>query len=304
MKSQRRASSFTGFAAPAHRACARSKSAISTTLGWSFKRSLEDAALARRLGALCDARHIFFCAVDQPENSSYAHLALVRAGSLTLAIGTEGRAPALGRRLREELARVLSEAGAAEEVDRLAALRASNARRRSPRSARPRRRRRPLHRRTEVPQRLGLRTKTLPSPPAQLARTSQDNNAFRRGGTLRGGTLRGGRLRGGMPGGGTLRGGTLRGGDAPVHAGSERTQENREMRLYQMVLVSALGFDSDVFLGSGGDAELASGATRSAQLGALRLKVSRSLLRSNDAWRSGLRCRSTHLTAERAAAAS
>ena len=53
------------------------------------------------------------------------HLALVRAGSLTVAIGTEGRAPALGRRLREEMARVLGESGAADEVERLATLRAA-----------------------------------------------------------------------------------------------------------------------------------------------------------------------------------
>jgi siroheme synthase-like protein len=92
---------------------------------WLVVQTIQDAELARRVGAACDARRIFFCAIDQPESSSYAHLALVRAGSLTLAIGTEGRAPALGRRLREELGRVLSEAGAAEEVERLAALRAA-----------------------------------------------------------------------------------------------------------------------------------------------------------------------------------
>lgn len=90
---------------------------------WLVVQVTQDAELARRVGQSCRARRIFFCALDQPENSTYAHLALVRAGSLTVAIGTEGRAPALGRRLREELSRVLSEAGAAEEVERLAALR-------------------------------------------------------------------------------------------------------------------------------------------------------------------------------------
>ena len=92
---------------------------------WLVVQVSDDAALARRVAALCESRHILFCAVDQPESSSYAHLALVRAGSLTLAIGTEGRAPALGRRLREEFSRLLSEAHAAEEVERLAALRAA-----------------------------------------------------------------------------------------------------------------------------------------------------------------------------------
>jgi siroheme synthase-like protein len=92
---------------------------------WLVVQVAQDAALASRVGSLCESRRIFFCAVDQPENSSYTHLALVRAGSLTLAIGTEGRAPALGRRLREEFSRVLSEADAADEVERLAALRAA-----------------------------------------------------------------------------------------------------------------------------------------------------------------------------------
>jgi siroheme synthase-like protein len=90
---------------------------------WLVVQVTQDAELARRVGQSCQARRIFFCALDQPENSTYAHLALVRTGSLTIAIGTEGRAPALGRRLREELSRVLNEAGAAEEVERLAALR-------------------------------------------------------------------------------------------------------------------------------------------------------------------------------------
>lgn len=90
---------------------------------WLVVQVSTDAALARQVAELCDARVIFFCAVDQPKHSSYSHLALARAGSLTLAIGTEGRAPALGRRLREELSRVLSESNAADEVERLAALR-------------------------------------------------------------------------------------------------------------------------------------------------------------------------------------
>lgn len=90
---------------------------------WLVVQTTQDAELAARVASSCQQRRIFFCAVDQPKNSSYSHLALARAGSLTLAIGTEGRAPALGRRLREELARVLDEAGAAKEVERLAVLR-------------------------------------------------------------------------------------------------------------------------------------------------------------------------------------
>lgn len=90
---------------------------------WLVVQVTQDAALASRVGSLCRERRIFFCALDQPQNNSFAHLALARAGSLTIAIGTEGRAPALGRRLREELARLLAESEAADEVERLATLR-------------------------------------------------------------------------------------------------------------------------------------------------------------------------------------
>ena len=92
---------------------------------WLVVQADQNTELASRLGQLCEARGTFFCAIDQPEHSSYAHMALARAGSLTFAIGTEGRAPALGRRLREELTRLLEESHAAEQVERLAALRES-----------------------------------------------------------------------------------------------------------------------------------------------------------------------------------
>jgi siroheme synthase-like protein len=91
---------------------------------WLVVQTSLDSELAAKLSQRCDARRIFFCAVDQPRFSSYSHLALARAGALTVAIGTDGQVPALGRRLRQELARVLDEAGAAEEVQRLAQLRA------------------------------------------------------------------------------------------------------------------------------------------------------------------------------------
>jgi precorrin-2 dehydrogenase/sirohydrochlorin ferrochelatase len=90
---------------------------------WLVVQASQDGPLAQQLSQLCAERRLFFCAVDQPKNSSYSHMALARAGSLTLAVATDGRAPALGRKLREELARLLSEAHAAEAVERLAQLR-------------------------------------------------------------------------------------------------------------------------------------------------------------------------------------
>jgi len=49
---------------------------------------------------------------DQPDLSDFAFPALARRAPVTLAISTDGAAPALARRLREELSRLLEEAGA------------------------------------------------------------------------------------------------------------------------------------------------------------------------------------------------
>lgn len=64
----------------------------------------EMAADARHAGALVTCH-------DRPELSDFAMPALARVGPVTLAIATDGRAPALARRLREELGRLLAEAG-------------------------------------------------------------------------------------------------------------------------------------------------------------------------------------------------
>ncbi|MEI9942032.1 MAG: NAD(P)-dependent oxidoreductase [Pseudomonadota bacterium] len=83
----------------------------------------ENSTLAARMAGLAEVERVFFCAVDQPEHNSYAHMAQARAGLLTIAISTAGQAPALGRRLREELERLLAAAKMSEFVDKLAALR-------------------------------------------------------------------------------------------------------------------------------------------------------------------------------------
>jgi len=79
--------------------------------------------LAARMASLAEVERVFFCAVDQPEHNSYAHMAQARAGLLTIAISTAGQAPALGRRLREEIERLLVAAKMAAFVDKLANLR-------------------------------------------------------------------------------------------------------------------------------------------------------------------------------------
>jgi siroheme synthase-like protein len=82
-----------------------------------------DIELGAVMAAAASARRVLFCATDQAQDNSYSHLALARAGLVVAAIGTEGRAPALGRRLREELTRVFSEAGLADFAATLAVLR-------------------------------------------------------------------------------------------------------------------------------------------------------------------------------------
>jgi precorrin-2 dehydrogenase/sirohydrochlorin ferrochelatase len=56
------------------------------------------SAQARRRGVLCNA-------VDDPQNSDFYYPAVVRRGSLQIAISTGGRSPELARRLRKELQR-------------------------------------------------------------------------------------------------------------------------------------------------------------------------------------------------------
>ena len=50
--------------------------------------------------------------LDQPDLSDCAMPALVRRGPLQIAVSTDGHAPALARRLREELERLLATGGA------------------------------------------------------------------------------------------------------------------------------------------------------------------------------------------------
>jgi precorrin-2 dehydrogenase / sirohydrochlorin ferrochelatase len=62
-----------------------------------------NAELAERIGRACEAQQTLFCAIDQPTHNSFSHMALVHAPPVTLAIATEGQAPALARRLQRLL---------------------------------------------------------------------------------------------------------------------------------------------------------------------------------------------------------
>lgn len=84
-----------------------------------------DESLAARLEQAANTKNLLYCAVDQPAFGNFSHLAIARAGLLFAAIGTQGDAPALARKLRELLEQLFAAAGLAEFVDRLARLRAA-----------------------------------------------------------------------------------------------------------------------------------------------------------------------------------
>jgi len=90
---------------------------------WLAVLSDSDPELAVRMGESAAKQRVFFCAVDQPEHSTFWHPAIARSGPVVVAISTSGAAPALSRRLREELERVLGESPLAAFVEGLAALR-------------------------------------------------------------------------------------------------------------------------------------------------------------------------------------
>jgi siroheme synthase-like protein len=90
---------------------------------WLVVLAERDAALAERLRSETEARRIFFCAVDQPSFSSFSYLAIARAGLAFAAVGTEGEAPALARRLREILEELFERSALGAFADKLAALR-------------------------------------------------------------------------------------------------------------------------------------------------------------------------------------
>ena len=61
------------------------------------------AEVNRRVAAAAEARRVFVCAVDDPQSGSAYAPAVVRRGGVSIALSTEGQAPALAGLLREAL---------------------------------------------------------------------------------------------------------------------------------------------------------------------------------------------------------
>jgi uroporphyrin-III C-methyltransferase/precorrin-2 dehydrogenase/sirohydrochlorin ferrochelatase len=92
---------------------------------WLLVLAERNPVLADELAREAETRRLFFCALDDPRVGSYSHLAIARAGLIYAAIGSQGEAPALSRRLREILDIAFERAGLAAFAERLATLRRS-----------------------------------------------------------------------------------------------------------------------------------------------------------------------------------
>lgn len=90
---------------------------------WLVVLAARDPALAEELAREAEKRALFYCAVDDPRVGSFSHLAIARAGPVFAAVGSQGEAPALARRLRELLDELFTRAGLAAFAERLAELR-------------------------------------------------------------------------------------------------------------------------------------------------------------------------------------
>ena len=90
---------------------------------WLVVLTERDPALVERLGVLCEARRILFSAIDQPSHNSVSHVGIARDGPVTLAVSTDGRVPALAKRLKDELERAMHESGLGAFAERVAQIR-------------------------------------------------------------------------------------------------------------------------------------------------------------------------------------
>jgi siroheme synthase (precorrin-2 oxidase/ferrochelatase) len=82
-----------------------------------------DAELARRVATRAKAKNALFCAIDQPAFNSFDHVAIARAGRVSVAVSTGRAAPALAKKLKEEFERLLVDSKIGEFAASLARLR-------------------------------------------------------------------------------------------------------------------------------------------------------------------------------------
>lgn len=77
---------------------------------WLVVAATSDASVQREVCALAEAARIFAIAIDDPPNGSAYSAAVLRRAPLTVAISSDGEAPALVRLLREIFEQILPDA--------------------------------------------------------------------------------------------------------------------------------------------------------------------------------------------------
>jgi uroporphyrin-III C-methyltransferase/precorrin-2 dehydrogenase/sirohydrochlorin ferrochelatase len=87
---------------------------------WLVVAATSDAAVQREVCALAEAARSFAIAIDDPPNGSAYSAAVLRRAPLTVAISSDGEAPALVRLMRELFEQILPDA---DWVDAARALR-------------------------------------------------------------------------------------------------------------------------------------------------------------------------------------
>jgi siroheme synthase-like protein len=90
---------------------------------WLLVLADRNPVLADELAREAEQRALFYCAVDDSRVGSFSHVAIARAGIVFAAVGSQGEAPALARRLREIFDELFARAGLAAFAERLAELR-------------------------------------------------------------------------------------------------------------------------------------------------------------------------------------
>ena len=70
----------------------------------------DQPALTADVARRCRERRVLLAAIDQPEVSDVNHVSIYRRGALSLAISTDGAAPALAKKIRKGLERSLDAA--------------------------------------------------------------------------------------------------------------------------------------------------------------------------------------------------
>jgi siroheme synthase-like protein len=87
---------------------------------WLLVLADRNPALADELAREAEKRSLFYCAVDDSRVGSFSHVAIARAGLVFAAVGSQGEAPALARRLRELFDGLFARAGLAAFAERRA----------------------------------------------------------------------------------------------------------------------------------------------------------------------------------------